>query len=109
MAQDCSCHQSRVLDANLVMLLIALAQPAQDADGVLDAGLADVHRLEAALQRCVFFDVLAIFVERCCANRVELAAGQHWLQHVAGVHGAFRRARADHGVQLIDKQNDLAG
>jgi hypothetical protein len=38
---------------------------------------------------------------------VQLAAGQHRLEHVAGVHGAFGRAGPDDGVQLVDKEHDL--
>jgi hypothetical protein len=39
---------------------------------------------------------------------VQLAAGQGRLQHVAGVHGALRLAGADHGVQFVDEQDDVA-
>ena len=37
-----------------------------------------------------------------------LAAGERRLQHVAGVHGAFGRARADQSVQLVDEEDDFA-
>ena len=50
------------------MHLVALLQTAKDADGVFHAGLADVHLLESALERRVFFDVLAVLVERGGAN-----------------------------------------
>ena len=46
-----------VADLHLVVRLVALLQPAQDRDGVLDAGLADVDRLEAPLERGVLLDV----------------------------------------------------
>ncbi len=46
--------------------------------------------------------------ERGRANGVQLAARQHRLQQVGGVHGAFGRARADHGVQLVDEEHDPA-
>ena len=39
---------------------------------------------------------------------MQFAARQHGFQQVAGVHGAFGFARAHHGVQLVDEQNDLA-
>ena len=90
-----------------MVLLVALAQAAQDRDRVLDRRLADEDRLEAALQRGVLFDVLAILVERGGADAVQLAARQHRLEHVRGVHRAFGRARADDGVQLVDEQDDL--
>ena len=68
--------------------------------------LVDHHRLEAALQRGVLLDVLAVLVEGGRADHVQLAAGQHRLEHVAGVHRALGRAGADHGVQLVDEQQD---
>ena len=46
--------------------------------------------------------------ERRGADAVQLAAGQHRLQQVAGVHRALGRAGADHGVQLVDEEDDLA-
>src|SRR2546428_3157404 len=90
------------------MDLVALAQAPQDRDGVLDGRLADVDRLEATLERRVLLNVLAIFVERGRADRVELAACEHRLEHVRRIHRTFRRAGADDGVQLVDEQDDLA-
>ena len=58
-----------VLDAHAVVHLVALLQPAQDRDRVLDRRLADVHLLEAALERGVLLDVLAVLVERRRADR----------------------------------------
>ena len=57
-----------VLDADLVVGLVALAQAAQDVDGVFDVGLTDVDDLEAALERGVLLDVLAVLVEGGCAD-----------------------------------------
>ena len=89
--------------------LVAVAQTAQDRDGVLDARLADEDRLEAALQRGVLLDVLAVLVQRRRADGPQLAAGQHRLQHVRGVHRPFGRAGADDRVQLVDEEDDLPG
>ncbi len=97
-----------VLDADLVVGLVALAQAAQDGDGVFDVGLADVDDLEAALEGGVLLDVLAVLVEGGCADGAQAAAGERGLEHVAGVHGALGRARADEGVQLVDEEDDLA-
>ena len=68
--------------------------------------LVDHHRLEAALQRGVLLDVLAVLVERGRADHVQLTAGEHRLEHVARVHRALGGAGADHGVQLVDEQQD---
>ena len=70
--------------------------------------LVDHDRLEPPLQRGVLLDVLAVLVERGRADHVQLAAGQHRLEHVAGVHRALGGAGADHGVQLVDEQQDPA-
>ena len=88
--------------------LVALAKAAQDADRVLDGRFADHHRLEPAFERGILLDVLAVLVERGGANRVELAAREHRLEHVRRVNRALGRARADHGVQLVDEQDDEA-
>ena len=90
------------------MDLVALAQAAQDRDRLLDGRLVDEDRLEAALEGGVLLDVLAVLVERRRADRVELAAGEHRLEQVRGVHRAFGRAGADDRVQLVDEQDDLA-
>ena len=70
--------------------------------------LADVDRLEAALERGVLLDVLAVLVERRRADGAQLAAGQHRLEQVGGVHGALGGARADDRVELVHEEDDLA-
>ena len=89
--------------------LVSIAQSAQDRDGVLNARLADEYRLEATLQRGVLLDVLAVLVQRRRADGPQLAARQHRLQHVRGVHRPLGRTRADDGVQLVDEEDDLPG
>ena len=71
-------------------------------------GCAHEHLLEAALERGVLLDVLAVLVERGGADHAQLAAGEHRLEHVAGVHRALGRAGADDGVHLVDEGDDLA-
>ena len=74
-----------------------------------DGRLADEDRLEAPLERRVLLDVLAVLVERRRADRAQLAARQHRLEHVRRVDGALGRARADDRVQLVDEEDQLAG
>ena len=74
----------------------------------VEVGLADEDRLEAALERGVLFDVLAVLVERRRADRPQLAAGEHRLQQVGGVDRALGGAGADDRVELVDEQDDLA-
>ena len=101
-------HDRGIGDLDLVVDRIALLQAAQDRDRVLDRGLVDQHRLETTLERGVLLDVLAILVERGRADAVQLAARERGLQHVARVHGALGLAGADHGVQLVDEEDDAA-
>ena len=101
-------HQRGVLNAHLVVRHVALGQPAQNGDGVLDRGLAHEHGLEAALQRGVLLNGGAVLVERGGADQAQLAPGQHGLDHLPGVHGALGRTGADDRVQLVDEGDDLA-
>ncbi len=98
----------RVGDVDAVVDLVALLQAAQDRDGRLDRRLVDQHLLEAALERGVLLDVLAVLVERGRADAMQLAARERGLQHVAGVDRAFGLAGADHRVQLVDEDDRAA-
>ena len=100
--------QGGVLELHAVVDLVPLAQAAQDADGVLDRGLGDEHRLEAPLERRVLLDVLAVLVQGRRPDGVQLAPGEQRLEHVRGVYRALGRARADHRVQLVDEEHDAA-
>ena len=100
--------ERRVLDAHAVVHLVALLQTAQDRDRVLDRRLAHEHRLEAALERGVLLDVLAVLVEGGRADQAQLAAREHRLDHVAGVDRALGATGTDDRVQLVDERDDLA-
>jgi hypothetical protein len=89
------------------MHFVALTEPAQDADRVLDGRLADHHGLEPTLEGRVLLDVLAIFVERGRTNRVQLTSREHRLEHVGGVHRPLGSAGTDDRVQLVDEQDHL--
>ena len=73
-----------------------------------DRRLLDLDRLEAALERGVLLEVLAVLVERGGADRLQLTAGEHRLEDRRGVDRAFGRARTDERVQLVDEQDDVA-
>ena len=98
----------RVGDVYAMVQFVFFLQAAQDGDGRFDARFLDQHLLEAPFERGILFDVLAVFVERRGADAVQFAAGQRRLEHVAGVDGTFGLAGADHGVQFVDEQDDLA-
>ncbi len=89
--------------------LITAAQAVQHGDRIVDAGFLHKNRGKPALESGVFLDVFAVFVQSCCAYTLQVAAGQSWLQHVGGIHGALRGTRANHGMQFINEQDDLTG
>jgi hypothetical protein len=102
-------HDCLVADAHAVVRLVGGLQATQDRDRGLDCGLGDQDRLEAPLERGILLDVLAVLLQRGGADALELAAGQDRLEHVRGVQrGAFRGARADHRMQLVDEQDHPA-
>ncbi len=90
------------------MQLIAFFQTTQNGDGVFHCRFSHKHFLEAAFQCGIFFNVLTILIERGGPDTVQLTACQRWFQHVPGIHGAVRFTGTDHGVQLVNKQNDVA-
>ena len=94
-------------DDDAVEGLIAVAQAGEDPHGLLDRGLLDHDRLEAALEGGVLLD-LAVLLEGGGADGLELAAGQHRLEDAGGVDSALGRARTDEGVDLVDEQDDVA-
>ena len=101
-------NDGAVLNFYAVIDLVALFQTAQDGDGVLHRGLGHHDRLEAALQRGVLFDILAVLVEGGGTNAVQLTPGQHRFEQVAGVHGTLGFTCTHNGVQFVDEQNDAA-
>jgi hypothetical protein len=100
--------QRLVGDGDPVVGLVAVAQALEDLDGVLHRGLLDLDRLEAALERGVLLEVLAVLVERGGADGLQLAAGQHRLEDAGGVDRALGGAGTDEGVDLVDEQDDVA-
>src|SRR5437764_561286 len=101
------CLQRRIWNRNLVVLFVFLAQTFKDLYGFLHRGWLDDYGLEATLESAVLLDVLAVLVECRRTDALQLATRKRWLEHVAGVDCAFRSARADQRVQLVDEENDV--
>jgi hypothetical protein len=58
-----------------MVILVALLQAAQNLDRVLNRGFTHHHGLEAPLKGCIPFDVLAVFIQSCGANALQLTPG----------------------------------
>ncbi len=100
--------QRAVADPDPVMDLVPFLESAQDGHGVFDGRFADVNGGESPFERGVFLDVLPVFVEGRRAHAAQRPPRQRRLEHVGSVHGPFRGARTDDGVQFIDEQDDVA-
>ncbi len=100
--------QGGVLDDDAMVLLVAVLEAAQDRDRRLHGRLADGYGLEAAGERRVLLDVLAVLVERGGPDGAQLTAREHRLEQIGGVDGALGSARADDRVELVQEQDDLA-
>ena len=87
---------------------VLFLQATQNRNRGFDRGFADDDLLKTTLQRRIFFDVLAVFVQGCRTHTMQLTAGQSRLEHIACIHRAFGLTRTHHGVQLVDKDNRLA-
>ena len=68
-----------------MMCFVLGLEAAQDRDRIFDAGFANVHRLESALERRIFFDMFAVFVEGGCTDATQLAAGQFRFEQIGRV------------------------
>ena len=90
------------------MGLILVPQAVQDGHRILGRRLTDCHRLEAALQGSILFDVLTVLIEGSGTHHADLAAAQSGLDDVGRIHGALGIAGTHNGVQLIDEEDDLA-
>ena len=87
--------------------LVAILDAEQHLDRLPLGRRIDLDRLEAALERAVLLDVLAVFGGRRRADAADLAARQRRLEDVGGVERAFGRPRAHERVQLVDEHDDV--
>ena len=98
-----------IRDRHMVIILIPLAQAAQNQQRFIAVRLPHVDALEAPGQCRVLLDILAVFLVRRRADDAHLAAGQRRLEDVRRIHAALAgAARADQRVHLVDKQDDVA-
>ncbi len=92
---------------DLMMLLVALLEPLQDAHGLFDGRFLQRDLLEAARQRAVLLDLL-VLVERRRSHDAETAASQDGLEQRRQVHRAAGCCPgADDAVELVDEQDGV--
>ena len=93
-----------VVYANAVINFIALLESSEYRNRVFNSRLVYHNGLKTTLKSGVLFNIFAVFIERSCADAVQLAPCKHGLQKVTCVHAAFGLACADYRVQLIDEE-----
>src|SRR5258708_13238899 len=81
----------------------------QHLDSLFSRWVTDHHRLEAALQCCIFLDVLAVPVQRGSTYTAQFATRQRRLEHIGSANRTFSGSRANNRVQFIDKENHIIG
>ncbi|VUX33555.1 Uncharacterised protein [Bifidobacterium pseudocatenulatum] len=91
----------------MVVVLVTGTQALKDLNGLGNARLMHLDRLETTFESRILLDVLAILVSGGSANGLQLATGQHGLQHVGSAKSTVCRASAHNGVDLIDEQHDV--
>ena len=104
--QGRSGHQRAILNAHAMVGFVALLEAAQNRDGVLHRRFRHLHRLETPLQCRIFFDVLAVLVQRGGTDAAQFTASQLWLEHIGRIGSALRSTGPHDGVQLIDEEDD---
>src|SRR5262245_152998 len=87
--------------------LVAILDAEQHLDRLALGRRIDLDRLEAALERTILLDVLAVFRRGRGADAANLAARQRRLEDVGGVERTFVRARTHQRVQFVDEHDDV--
>ena len=106
--KGCRSNQRLILNLNTMEYLIPLFQTAENGYGIFHSRLFYQNRLEPPFQCGILFNVLTIFIQRCRANTVEFAPGQHRLQQISGIHCAIRFSGTYNGMEFVYEQNDAA-
>ena len=107
MGEDGGGHKRGILNADPMVYLVALLEPAKDGDRILDARFLHHDRLEAALERGILLDVFTILIERGGSDRAKFSTRQLWFQEIGGIHRSLGGTGTDDGVKLVNEENDL--
>jgi hypothetical protein len=92
--------------ADLVVPFVIRFETTQDLDRILDGRLVDVDLLKTADERSILLEIVAIFLVGGRADAADHSAGKRRFQQIRSIHrSAACCACADHGVDLVDKQD----
>ena len=88
--------------------LISLLQSTKDGNGIFHCRLIYHNRLETTGKCCILLNILAVLIQSCGTDTVQLTSGKHRLQHISCIHGTICLTGTDDQMKLIDEQNDLS-
>ncbi|MMZ65956.1 hypothetical protein D1872_284040 [compost metagenome] len=88
--------------------LKTLFDTAHDLQRFVGIGLVDFDRLETSLQRRIFFEVFTILFECRRTDGMQLTTCKGGFEDVCRIHTSFTRTGAHYGMDLVDKEDDVA-
>ena len=88
--------------------LIPGAQALEDLERLVLRWFSNEHLRKTALECWIFFNVLAVLIERCRTDALNLAPGEWWLQDIGSVDRALRSSCANKRVELVNEQDRIA-
>ena len=95
-------------DADAMVRFQPRTERFEHAAGRFFVRFPDGHGTEAALERSVLFDELAVFLHGRRADHLQFSPAKGGLEQIGRVDCALGAARADDGVHLVNKQNDVS-
>ena len=90
-----------------MMQLVFFFQATQDRDRVFNRWFTDKHRLEPSRKRCVFFHMLAIFIQGCRTNTMQFTACQSGLEQIGCIHRPIGFTGTHQSMHFINEQDDI--
>ena len=102
-----TCLEGIIGVCNAVMVFVFTFDIIQYHKGLLGRGRLYHHLLETTLERAVFLDIHAIFVEGGGTDALDFATGKGRLEHVGRIHRALGVAGSDDCVDFVDKQDNV--
>lgn len=89
-------------------LFVVVLDPAKHFHCFRDRRLVYDNGLEAAFERGVLFDILAVFGKCGRADELKLAPRERGLENIGGTHASLGISGADNVVYLINHENDIS-
>ena len=84
------------------------AERFEHAAGCFSIRLPDDHGAETALECSILFDEFAVFLHRRRTDHLQFSPTKGGLEQICRIDCSLGTTRADDGVHLIDKQDDIA-